>query len=154
MRTTELTKSGRRRRLVGLLAACCCLTAAGCGDGLARVSGTVRLDGEPFEVSGDKRGMVTFQQTGGGPVGTGQVDDRGRYRIVVGTTKGLPPGEYRIGVKCSQVTYNDNPNIPPRQRLLTEPQYAQAERSGLVATLEPGSNTVDLEVVSTAAADD
>ena len=76
---------------------------AGCGGGLAPVSGTVTLDGEP--VAGAK---VTFLPAGPGIPATGTTDATGRYQLRIGSGRtGVPRGRYGVTVsklKVSTVT--------------------------------------------------
>ena len=76
---------------------------AGCGGGLAPVSGTVTLDGEP--VAGAK---VTFLPAGPGIPATGTTDATGRYELRIGSGRtGVPRGRYGVTVsklKVSTVT--------------------------------------------------
>ncbi len=71
---------------------------AGCGNGMARVSGTVTLDGQI--VSGpDKFGTVTFyRESGGGAPAVGVLDQSGRYSLKTGSSDGVEPGLYRSGL--------------------------------------------------------
>ena len=85
---------------IGLLAS---VLASGCGHRpdlppMAKVSGTVTLDGEPLP-----HGMVQFVPDGSqgteGPTGVGRIDEKGRFTITTSGVKGAVVGHHKIRVK-------------------------------------------------------
>jgi hypothetical protein len=100
-------------RLVNLLCFAILLTAGfyGCGHGnpLGRqaVSGTVTVDGQPLP-----RGMINFTpRNREGKIRTGTVITDGKYDLPV--EKGLPAGEYVVGILAVDRDQNSNPDAPP-----------------------------------------
>src|SRR5690349_19597689 len=72
------------------------LVLSGCGNGLAKVSGKVTIDGQPVDGSkGNAFVMVQFVPVGGkGANGAGLADENGRYTVATGSQAGVWPGEY------------------------------------------------------------
>ena len=139
----------RTQRLIGI--GCLLVTLEtglnGCGSRAeSTVSGAVTLDGVALE-----HGQVVFVPTGTGGQGvTGQIQSNGSYRMQVGQTGGLPAGEYKVVVlsRAPSVT-SSTPGAPPAPgKLLTPERYRQATTTDLQFVVEPGSNTIDLELKS------
>jgi hypothetical protein len=87
-----------------ILCAAVALAAAGCGNGLVAVAGTVTLDGKPVD-----EGSVSFQPAdGAGPSGGGTVKD-GRFELATG----LKPGAYKVAVRAGLKTGRKIPTGPP-----------------------------------------
>lgn len=131
----------------GVAAAMSALLLAGCsGNELgAEASGRVTLDGQPVGP-----GTVVFQPAGGQsnpPQGTVQVD--GSYFMRTNQTVGLAPGKYKVGVAIY-----DPPDLKPGERaskpseLLSPERYAQPDASGLEYDVNPGNNTINIELTS------
>jgi len=126
-------------------------TFGGCGPGnpLGRkaISGKVTLDGQPLE-----HGSIAFEPmaTKGG-VGTGGVIAGGSYSIE--TTKGLPPGKYRVRINASQgdeqVSTSEAPGpssaAPPKS--LLPPKYNTQTELDCEVT-EAGPNQFDFALES------
>ena len=88
---------------IGLLAS---VFASGCGHRsdlppMAKVSGTVTLDGKPLP-----HGMVQFvpdsSQGTEGPTGVGRIDEKGRFTITTSGVKGAVVGHHKIRVKSEE----------------------------------------------------
>lgn len=131
--------------LLGLL-----FSTIGCGDSLpATVTGTITLDGSPLPSREGVTGNVVFYPTGGGAAAVGQVSG-GKYSVTTGETRGLQPGDYKVTVRVVEI----EPEPPggyasaPPQKLLTPKVYSDKEKSDLTVTVEPGSNRLDLDLVS------
>ena len=80
--------------------------ASGCGHRpdlppMAKVSGTVTLDGKPLP-----HGMVQFVPDGSrgteGPTGVGRIDEKGRFTITTSGVKGAVVGHHKIRVKSEE----------------------------------------------------
>lgn len=142
---TNSESSGTR---LGVCLAAGLLAVCGCGDGMARVSGTVTLDGEPVAQTETVRCEVAMKPVGGGPAATGSVDPQGRFRLAVGSSSSVPPGEYAASVRIREVTPPAKPGGYPKSRNLAPDRYANSAKSGLVYTLEAGSNQIDVEITS------
>ena len=136
-----------KRPLVSL-----CLTlalCAGCSQpppfDVAPVEGTVTLDGEPLT-----RGIVTFvpdEKLGTkGPVGVGNIEKDGRYRIVTlpnaEALDGAVVGHHRI--RISHFASDRKPETRDAVHL-----YSSESASGLTAEVKPGvKNNIDLPLES------
>lgn len=118
---------------------------AGCGSPHeASVSGTVTLDGEPLD-----RGTVSFHPVGEGAVAYGQIGADGSYEVKTGRESGLAPGDYKVTVVAT------TPPPPPKDpmdepvgELITPQRYGAKQTTDLQFAVEPGSNTIDLELTS------
>src|SRR5262245_47199426 len=109
------------------------IALAGCGNGLAQVSGQVTLDGQPLHGGKDgDRITVQFQPVDGvGANGVALADENGSYKIGTGSQFGVRPGNYYV--TCSVSTVKPGSPVP-------DPKYANAKTSGLKLTVESGSN--------------
>lgn len=111
----------------------------------AEVSGRVTLDGKPVGP-----GTIVFSPVGGttNPAdGAIQVD--GTYFLKTSREVGLPAGKYDVGI-----TVLDQPDVKPGERsmeaakYITPQKYADPSTSGLQYEVEPGSNSIDVELSS------
>jgi hypothetical protein len=122
------------------------LAIAGCSrSGFeSTVSGNVTLDGKPLGL-----GLVVFSREGGGNPSNGTIQRDGRYSLRTSNSAGLTPGKYHISVSAL-----DTPNPPPGVRdttpakQLVPEKYTNIETSGLEFEVKPGSNTIDIPLVS------
>lgn len=124
-------------------------TAAGCGDSLATVDGTVTLDGEPIAGGPQMYGTVTFYpESGSGVPAVGLIDQAGQYRVKTGARSGVQPGNYLIGIAVKKVNIPKDPDEMPQPTLITPKKYASVTESGLREEVEPGDNTFDFDLSS------
>lgn len=132
--------------------------AAGCGQANSgklpptyKVTGVVKSGGEPLA-----NAVVQFQLVEGNRGAVGQTDQSGRYQLTTfRPDDGAIPGEYRVAIlKMSEPPADfpvrqseDDPNVPQfvPKNLLPE-KYAQAEVSGLTATVAEQANQIDFEL--------
>jgi hypothetical protein len=122
---------------------------AGCGDGLASVSGTITLDGQPVAGGGDKYATVSFcKEDGGGAPAIGILDSSGRYTLNTGARNGVEPGKYLVGVAVKKISPPATPNDMPQATLITPRKYASASQSGFTAEVQPGRNNFDFALSS------
>jgi hypothetical protein len=134
---------GRNVRFASLLiASMAIVTLVGCSRGgsagLTRVTGEVKLNGQPL-----KSGTITFMPVSGTTSSTGEIKD-GRYSL--GTTTpgdGAPAGEYKVSVtaweKLPTMTEAGVPAVPEK--------YMNADTSGLTAKVESQrSQTIDFDL--------
>lgn len=134
-------------RFATILFCCAALltTISGCGNGLARVSGEVTLDGELVKATDGIRATVYFNPADplAGASAVGLVDEKGRYHLSTGAKEGIVPGEYNITFNASQLISSPSGGASGGKRI-SPPRYATQSGSGLQFTVEPGSNTFDL----------
>jgi hypothetical protein len=122
---------------------------AGCGNGLANVSGTVTLGGEPVVGGPQVYGTVTFcRDDGGGASAVGVIDASGRYTLMTGAQPGIEPGSYLVGVAVKKITLPATRDAMPLATLVTPRKYASVTESGLREDVKPGSNTFDFAMSS------
>jgi hypothetical protein len=125
------------------------LFATGCGASgptMGRVSGTVKVDGQPLT-----KGTVTFIATDGQrPNATGTISSSGTYTLQ--TTEpgdGAVVGSYKVAISdVDSSTLNTAlPGMPPPvSKSAISKVYLDANSSGLTANVEAGSNTKDFEL--------
>jgi hypothetical protein len=134
-------------RILCLLSAL--ITVAGCGDGLASVTGVVTLDGQPIPRGSDVHGTVNFYpENGSGAAAAGMIDESGRYSLRSGSREGIAPGGYLVSVVVNRITLPKTPAGMPQPTLLTPKRYASVTESGLRQEVTSGSNTIDLALTS------
>ena len=109
------------------------------------VSGTVTLDGK-----GIGPGTIVFApaEKGGKPA-TGSIEADGTYSLNTSRDLGLAAGSYQVAVSIRQMPQNvkrgDRP--PPGKPLIPE-KYEDQATSGLRYDVAPGSNTINIPLVS------
>jgi len=122
---------------------------SGCGNGLARVSGQVTLDGQPLRGGGDVRATVKFQPANGtGPAAMGLVDENGNYSLSTGSQNGIPPGDYVVVCSASQLVKGAGSNAAQGARRITDPKYDNPSTSGLRFTVQSGKNEFNISLES------
>ncbi len=135
----------RGRRIVGpLLMIAGLLSLAGCGNGLASVSGQVTLNGSPLAASETVRGTVYFFPEGGtGVPAVGLVDAEGEYSLSTGSEGGVSPGAYLVTISASELIPPKIPGEAPGGRPITPRKYANPAQSGFRVQVAAGSNVFD-----------
>ena len=134
-------------RLPLLATALVVATLQGCADKLeAEVSGVVTLDGQPIGP-----GTVNFSPLDGeSNPAVGTIAPDGSYTLKTSRTVGLAAGTYRIAVSVFENQASSAPgqrsNAPPKLR--TPEKYNSVETSGLQFEVEPGHNTLNIELTS------
>ena len=120
----------------------------GCGSGLASVSGTVTLDGQPIQGGSDLRGTVTFypRESGFLPA-IGLIGENGKYELSTGTEPGAKPGSYGVAIVATRIIIPE-PGATPSGRPVTPRRYASNSESGLTAEVRAGNNTIDFPLSS------
>jgi hypothetical protein len=115
----------------------------GCGGKFpSRVSGVVRVDGAPA-----KEGTVSFEPVGPGMMASGKISSDGTYVLKSNADLGLAPGEYVAMLDIREAPiWPKNGGLPMPGKLKIPEQYARTETSGLNFTVEPGSNSIDIEI--------
>jgi hypothetical protein len=129
------------------LGICATVAFTGCGNGLATVSGTVTLDGQPVGGAG-KYGTVTFSRESGGALGVGTIDQSGHYNLETGSRSGIEPGTYSVAVSIKKVDPPVNRDAMPKATSIAPEKYASAVQSGLRADVKPGRNSIDFALSS------
>jgi hypothetical protein len=135
-------------RLCGAVLLTLLCTLIGCsGGGLgSEVLGRVALDGEPIGP-----GVVIFAPVGGGEnPATGAIQNDGTYFLKTSREEGLRPGKYLVALQINEVPTDLAPGQrdmrPAKSRIPAK--YTDVTRSGLEFDVEPGSNTINLDMTS------
>ncbi len=124
------------------------LFVAGCGNGLASVSGTVTLDGQVI-TGADKNGTVAFyRESGGGTPAVGFLDQSGHYSLKTGSADGIEPGVYKVAIVINKLTQPANRDALPVATLITPDKYSKPKDSGLRSEVKSGHNTFDFALSS------
>ena len=82
------------------------------------------------------------------PPAVGSIDEDGVYELYTGAKPGVAPGDYVVTVTVAEVIPSAEPGLGPVPKNITPKRYQSAKTSGLKYTVEPGSNTYDLELSS------
>jgi hypothetical protein len=137
------------RRIFALLVLLSSLGIVGCGNGLARVSGTVTLDGNPIQGGPQMYSTVNFvREDGRGTPSTGIIDGAGHYTLRTGAQEGIQPGSYLVGIAAQKVTPPATPEGMPQATLVSPAKYADITKSGLREDVKPGRNSFDFALSS------
>jgi hypothetical protein len=153
--TTDSSLGLGSRRAVKVLALAAAILAGGCGPSrppTAQVTGRVTLDGRPLA-----RGSLCFEAPGMRPA-TARIEDG---RIVAATTHtegdGLPVGRLAVAVFAREERVADPASNPGQAafaadsmtgRSLLPRRYNDPATSGLMVTINPGENTLELALES------
>ncbi|QDT68641.1 hypothetical protein MalM25_15640 [Planctomycetes bacterium MalM25] len=118
------------------------LTAGGCSEMPATVSGRVTVGGEAHE------GLrVGFIPQAGGATAISKTDADGNYTIRTGKARGLMPGEYRVTV--SGYTRTPSPNMSAAEvdaLRIVGVEHSNRKTSPNLTVIEPGGNVFDLNL--------
>jgi len=134
----------------------CCLLPllAGCSNGLARLEGTVTIDGEPAPA-----GLaIEFAAVDAGTSAYGQTDAQGHYTAAATfQQQGIPPGRYRV-----RLMPGSGPPAPQRPPGSRSADGRQAKNAAAVSfpeawyreieqiEVKPGRNRKDINLSTTA----
>jgi len=133
-----------KRSTFVVLALTASLAIAGCGSSgpeLAGVSGTVKLDGSPLAEA-----SVQFVPQTGRP-SFGSTDANGYYELKFTESKtGAVPGEHTVRVSTHHRGDPDSGTKAQKERI---PAKYSGPKSELKKKVEPGSNTINIEISST-----
>jgi hypothetical protein len=115
---------------------------AGCGGGMATVTGSVSLDGQPV-----KSGSIAFVRTEGEALREGGVIRDGTFEV------SLPPGAYKIELNAPKVAgTRKQKGFDGKEEVLeiTEELFPAKFNSAtqLTETFKPGSNPLTLDLHS------
>jgi hypothetical protein len=137
----------RRTRLARPLVGVWILVLTGCSHSgfESQVSGSVTLDGKTIGP-----GVVVFAATaGGGNPSTGTIQPNGTYTLKTNNTLGLNPGKYKVS--ASVVDELPPPpgvrNTTPGKQLVPA-KYTDVSSSDLAYEVQPGNNTINIELKS------
>ena len=136
----------RRTVLRSLSVAALLTIVVGCGGRYnASVSGVATLNGSPLP-----RGTVKFIPEQSGASSYGSIGSDGSYSMMTGREKGLQSGSYVVTVVCNEAsTPNANPSLPPTPgKPITPTWYRDQTITPLKHKVEPGRNTINLELTS------
>jgi len=152
------------KRILGLLLVGLLITAIGCGPpgrGLRVefVEGTVTLDGQPLD--GVSITFIPLNEGDGTESAFGRSNDRGVFRLSSmngDPDRGAVAGEYRIIASKTEV---DDPwagmtpeeaqaasHLTASHTEILPAIYRDRQNTPLSATVNPGRNTIDIELVS------
>ena len=112
----------------------------------AEVSGHVTLDGNSIGP-----GSVVFAPDGGkrNPA-IGAIQPDGSYMLKTSRDVGLPPGKYQVSLQIVELPTNLAPGErdmrPTKSRIPAK--YTDTTTSGFEFEVKPGSNTIDLPLIS------
>jgi hypothetical protein len=111
----------------------------------SQVFGSVKLDGNPIGP-----GTVVFAPIEGGrKPATGSIEADGNYSLNTNREAGLAAGKYTVAVSIREMPQNvKRGDRPPLGKLLIPEKYEQSTTSGLEYDVEPGRNTIDIELSS------
>jgi hypothetical protein len=119
--------------------------AAGCGNGLVSVSGTVDLDGKPLAGAG-----VVFHPDGKGAPASGETDAQGHYHLQTGSGAGVLPGEYHVTISKRRISgISEDERVLPggiKIESLVAPKFDDPKTSPLTATVKGGTKSYDFRV--------
>jgi hypothetical protein len=109
------------------------------------VSGTVTLDGGKIGP-----GTIVFAPvSSGGKPATGSIESDGSYELKTSRASGLAAGSYKVAVSIHQMPQNvKRGDRPPLGKSLIPDKYEDQNTSGLQYDVAPGSNTINIELVS------
>lgn len=146
MRMPCPTLHARLRKWFATITLVAVTSLVGCGNEFgATASGVVTLDGQPVTP-----GLVTFAPADPAALpAVSDLDADGGFELTTQKKPGLTPGTYRVSVQAFEP-----PDVPKGQRSfepskpLVPEKYLQTTTSGLEYTIESGSNTINVELVS------
>jgi hypothetical protein len=142
--------SDRRSAILLALSAAlalCALAAAGCQgrrDVLGKVSGKVSFQGQPLT-----EGLVVFANEEKGVHITAPIGPGGVYTVRMAQGEGLPLGTYQVAIAPPVVDLPVGmvkPPAAPRQYSEIPAKYRQAATSELTLNVQPGANTLDVDM--------
>jgi hypothetical protein len=137
-------KRKKQNRVVLIVGLLLCAGAQGCGNGLAKVEGTVSLDGKALE-----GGSVTLYPVGPGPLSYSNITSDGSYQIRTASRQGVLPGRYVATV--SWLSGPPSPGMTLRQLEALEKvpiRYCGEKTSDLNLDVKSGGNSIDLKLVT------
>jgi hypothetical protein len=133
---------------------------AGCESGpeTAEVAGVVTFNGQKVQ-----EGTVTFYPVKGGRPATGTIQPNGTYELsTFDPGDGAILGEYKVAIEAKKVNgaapepksfeeelARENASVQPTKASVTwlvPRRYSSAESSGLIATVNGGSNQIDFNL--------
>jgi hypothetical protein len=122
--------------------------AVGCSESKfeSRVSGTVKLDGQPIGP-----GVVTFAPHGAttNPA-LGAIQPDGSYELKTSRDLGLHAGKYSVSLQIVELPTDLAPgqrDMRPTKSRIPE-KFTSNDSSGLEFEVAPGRNTIDIEMMS------
>lgn len=117
----------------------CLLSAVGCGNPVATVTGKVTLDGKALEI-----GDIGFHLENGTSVGNTKIMNGGSYSID-GKAQ-LPPGNYKAVIISNETTVSKEPGAVIMPKRITPEKYGSKEKTPLKVELKAGANTANFDL--------
>jgi hypothetical protein len=146
--------SGLRREIIGLCLVAVCVLNAGCGKKgehpTAKVQGKVTLNGDPL-----KFGSLLFVPEGNFPSAEGNIRPDGTYDLgTYDTADGAVIAKHKVMITARIAAGAALPEEAVKGAAGTvsaiPERYGDLEKSGLVADVKAGTNTINFELVSAA----
>ena len=136
--------------LVRYFALCAMVVASvGCRETPTTVQGQVTLDGKPLTIGKGMRGTVIFQPTNAsGTTLSGLIDAHGRYELAAGGSVSVTPSNYWVTVSAMEIVPPSADQPQASGRLVTPAKYASATDSGFRIEVLPGTNEINLPLMS------
>jgi hypothetical protein len=92
---------------------------------------------------------VIFEPVSGAKPASGSIESDGSYTLKTSRDVGLAAGQYRATVSVREVPkYVQRGDRPPPGRLRIPEKYEQSGKSGLEFDVQPGRNTINIELTS------
>jgi hypothetical protein len=117
----------------------CLLSAVGCGNPVATVTGKVTLDGKALEF-----GDIGFHLENGTSVGNTKIMNGGAYSI--GANAQLPPGSYKVVIIANETSVSKGPGSVVMPKRITPEKYGTKESTPLKVELKAGANTANFDL--------
>jgi hypothetical protein len=135
-----MTKTRQLTSCFKLILICPFITGCGSDSDLARVKGTVTLNGQPLEGA-----IVEFQPTtADGSPSSGQTDSKGRYELMYTfDTPGAIPGEHIVTIRTAGTSFDEDGNEMEQEERVPAKYNTH---TALKRIVEPTSNTIDFEL--------
>lgn len=129
----------------GLCVLLLCFCGCPSSGNIGWVEGVVTLDGDPVEGA-----TVRFYPVVDGRGSSGKTDANGHYELrYTRSADGAIVGEHRVTVSTRVIADNYDPENKVEGRAETMPKkYLDRKKTELTATVESGSNTIDLPLTS------
>ena len=115
----------------------------GCSAGnVGTVGGTVEYKEKPLP-----NATVTFYPVKSGPEAYGRTDASGNFSLQTGSDPGAAPGDYIVTVSAMEIPETKSNKAEAVPKLLTPMKYREKDKTDLKATVNSGTNTINLKLL-------